>query len=233
MNMVITGASKGLGFATAAQFAGHGYNLVLTSRQSGALQKAVDDLHTRFPHVKIWFKDFDLAKSAQAKAFGQWVLDLDISIDVLLNNAGIFIPGNISEEADGALEDMINVNLYSAYHVTRTLVPKMMKQGSGHIFNMCSIASLKAYPNGGSYSISKFALAGFSHNLRHELKPHHIKVTAVYPGAVYTDSWAGSGIDPKRIMEADDVAQLIYAAAMLSPQATVEEILLRPQLGDI
>lgn len=109
----------------------------------------------------------------------------------------------------------------------------MIKQKSGHIFNMCSIASLQAYNNGGAYSISKYALAGFSRNLREEMKPHGIKVTAIYPGAAYTDSWAGSGVDPKRIMEAKDIATMVYAAAQLSPQACVEDIILRPQLGDL
>jgi short-subunit dehydrogenase len=98
---------------------------------------------------------------------------------------------------------------------------------------MCSIASLQAYANGASYSISKFALAGFSKNLREELKPHNIKVTAVYPGAVYTDSWSGSGVDPNRIMQSRDVAELIFTVSKLSPQACVEEIVLRPQLGDL
>lgn len=73
----------------------------------------------------------------------------------------------------------------------------------------------------------------FSANLREELKPHQIKVTSVYPGATYTDSWAGSGVAPDRIMEAADVAEMVYTASRLSPQATVEEILLRPQLGDL
>ncbi|MBS1565162.1 MAG: SDR family oxidoreductase, partial [Bacteroidetes bacterium] len=134
---------------------------------------------------------------------------------------------------DNALEEMIQTNLYSAYHLTRALLPSMMDRKSGHIFNMCSIASLKAYPNGGAYSISKFALLGFSKNLREELKPWGIKVTAVLPGAAYTDSWAASGIDPKRIMEAADIAQMVFAAAHLSPQACVEDIILRPQLGDV
>jgi len=125
------------------------------------------------------------------------------------------------------------VNLYSAYHLTRTLLPAMIARKAGHIFNMCSVASLKAYPNGGAYSISKFALAGFSANLREEMKAFGIKVTTVYPGAAYTDSWAGSGVDPQRIMEAGDIADMILAAARLSPQATVEEIILRPQLGDL
>jgi short-subunit dehydrogenase len=125
------------------------------------------------------------------------------------------------------------VNLFSAYHVTRSVINQMIAQKSGHIFNMCSIASLKAYPNGGAYSISKYALAGFSTNLREEMKPHGIKVTAVYPGAAYTDSWVGSGVDPKRIMEAQDIALMVYTATHLSPQACVEEIILRPQLGDL
>ena len=131
------------------------------------------------------------------------------------------------------MEKMIEVNLYSAYHLTRTLLPVMIQRRSGHIFNICSIASLQAYPNGGAYSISKFALAGFSRNLREEMKPHGIKVTTVYPGAAYTDSWAGSGVDPRRIMEAADIAAMVYAASRLSPQATVEDIILRPQLGDL
>jgi NADP-dependent 3-hydroxy acid dehydrogenase YdfG len=123
--------------------------------------------------------------------------------------------------------------LYSAYHLTRIIVPVMIEKRSGHIFNMSSIAGLKAYPAGGSYSISKFALRGFSVNLRDELKPYNIKVTTVFPGAAYTDSWASSGIDKKRFMESEDIAKMIYAASQLSPQACVEDIILRPQLGDI
>jgi short-subunit dehydrogenase len=109
----------------------------------------------------------------------------------------------------------------------------MMKKKNGHIFNICSIAALKAYPNGGSYSISKYALMGFSKNLREEMKPFNIKVTTVYPGAVYTASWEESGIDPKRIMETTDIADSIYTISKLSPQACVEDIVLRPQLGDL
>jgi NADP-dependent 3-hydroxy acid dehydrogenase YdfG len=155
------------------------------------------------------------------------------NIDILVNNAGSFIPGSVHNEQEGALEQMITVNLYSAYNLTRMLLPRMMEHKKGHVFNMCSIASMKAYNNGGAYSISKFALLGFSKNLREEMKPHNIKVTAVLPGAAYTDSWASSGIDPQRIMESNDIAQLIYACAHLSPQACVEEILVRPQLGDV
>ena len=127
----------------------------------------------------------------------------------------------------------MEVNLYSAYHLTRVLLPKMMATKAGHIFTLCSIASLAAYPNGGSYSISKFALLGLTKNLRRELQPYGIKVTAIIPGAAYTDSWKESGVSEERLMEADDIAKTIYHATLLSPQAVVEEIILRPQLGDL
>lgn len=233
MNIIITGASKGLGKAIAEKFAANNHNLFICSRNEVALYKTMEELQTKFPTIIIKAKSFDVSIKEQAKAFGEWILSLKISIDVLINNAGSFLPGNINDEAEDTLEKMIAVNLYSAYHLTKSLLPKMMEQKSGHIFNMCSVASLQAYTNGGSYSISKFALAGFSKNLREEMKPHGIKVTSVFPGAVYTDSWNGSGIDPKRIMEATDVAEMIFAASQLSAQATVEDIIIRPQLGDL
>ena len=125
------------------------------------------------------------------------------------------------------------VNVYSAYHLTRAVLPTMIAAKTGHIFNICSIASLNAYANGGSYSITKFALLGFSKNLREELKPHGIKVTAASPGATLSASWDGFEIDPKRIMEAADIAKMVFAVSQLSPQAVVEDIVMRPQLGDL
>ncbi len=230
MNIIVTGASRGIGKAIAERFAIKGNTLILTARNETLLRNNAAGLETS--GASVHFYAADLAIQPEAEAFGKWCLQQCIP-DILVNNAGNFLPGSIHDEAAGTLETMINVNLYGAYHLTRALLPSMMKKKSGHIFNMCSIAALKAYENGGSYSISKFALSGFSKNLREELKSYNIKVTAVYPGAVYTDSWAGSGIDPRRIMEAKDIAEMVYAAAQLSPQACVEEIVLRPQLGDL
>lgn len=233
MNVVITGASRGIGRAVAEIFASHGHDLFLCSKNEAGLMEAVEELKMQFPNVSILAQAFDLGKKQQAQLFGQWLTTQASMIDVLVNNVGTYVPGNISDEPDGALEQMLEVNLLSAYHTTRALLSKMIKDKNGHIFTICSIASLNAYPNGGAYSISKYALLGFTKNLRHELKPHNIKVTAVIPGAVYTDSWKGSGVPETRIMEARDIATMIYTASCLSPQATVEEIVIRPQLGDL
>jgi short-subunit dehydrogenase len=233
MNVVITGASRGLGLALAERFASGGHNLYLTAHYMPGLDRVSRDLVSRNPALEIQARAFDLSKDWEAQACGKWIVDQGFFLDVLINNAGQFLPGSIYQEAAGTLQTLLNVNLFSAYHLTRSLLPKMVEQKRGHIFNLCSIASLQAYPGGGSYSISKFALAGFSKNLREEMRPHGVKVTAVFPGAVYTDSWADSGVSPDRIMAPSDVADMIYAASQLSARATVEDIVLRPQQGDI
>ena len=233
MNAVITGASRGIGKAVAEIFATHGYDLYLSSQNEGRLLQTIETLKTRFPNITIDGKAFDLGKKQQAQLFGQWINNTVDTIDVLVNNAGTFVPGNVSDEPDGALETMLDVNLSSAYHLTRTVLPKMMAARTGHIFTMCSIASLAAYSNGGAYSISKFALLGFTKNLRKELYEYGIKVTAVIPGAINTDSWKEAGISEQRIMRTDDIAKIIFTATQLSPAAVMEEIIIRPQMGDL
>ena len=232
MNVVITGASKGIGKAIAEQFARSGADLFLCSRQMDKTLHWQQDLMEQY-NTSIISHNADLGVAEEVKNLGKKVLEAFSKVDILVNNAGVFEPGTVHQEPEGQLEKMLNVNLFSAYHLTRILAPVMINNKSGHIFNICSVAALQAYPNGGSYSISKWALLGFSRNLREEMKPHGIKVTAVHPGATLTGSWEGFKIDPSRIMEADDIAAMVFAASNLSPQACVEDILMRPQLGDL
>ncbi len=235
MNIVITGASKGLGKAIAEIFAHdkQGHSFFLCARNQVELEMAGKELQGRFPRVNMYTKTCDVGDKIAVREFAKWILRQTDKVDILVNNAGTFIPGSVHNEEEGMLEKTIDVNLYGAYNLTRLLLPGMVEARSGHIFNICSIAALDAYDNGGSYSISKYALYGFSKNLRKEMMPHGIKVTHVLPGAAFTDSWSGSGIDPKRIMETADIAKMVYAAAHLSLQACVEEIVIRPQLGDL
>jgi short-subunit dehydrogenase len=232
MNVVITGASKGIGKALVEQFARQGADLFLCSRHMDQTIHWQQDLMEKY-NSSIMSYNADLGIEGEVKSFGKKVLEAFDKVDILINNAGLFEPGSVHQEPEGQLERMMRVNMYSAYHLTRALVPNMIAQKSGHIFNICSVAALQAYHNGGSYSISKWAMLGFSRNLREELKKHGIKVTAVHPGATLTGSWEGFDIDPSRIMEADDIASMVLAACGLSLQACVEEILIRPQLGDL
>jgi short-subunit dehydrogenase len=232
MNIIITGATKGIGFAIAEKFASEGFDLIVCARSTDELKNMADEFIDKYA-VDVKWRAVDMSVKTEVQQLGNWVIEQGIVPDVIVNNAGNFIPGSVHSEEENVLEQMIAVNLYSAYHFTRTVLPIMIEAKKGHIFNMCSIASLHAYANGGSYSISKFALLGFSKNLREEMKPHGIKVTAVCPGATMSNSWDGVGIDPNRIMEAKDIAEMIFAASKLSPMAVVEDIILRPQLGDL
>lgn len=233
MNVVITGASKGIGKAIAEKFAANGYSLYLCARNEDLLESFCRSLMDKYPAISASFVGCDVSQKSDVKKFADWVLQEGKSVDVLVNNAGSFEPGHVHEEKDGVLERLMETNLYSAYYLSRYLLPQMMKRRQGHIFNICSIASLQAYHQGGSYSITKYALAGLSANLRHEMKNYGVKVTAVFPGAAYTDSWSSSGLDESRFMTAGDIAEIIFTSARLSPQACVEEILIRPQLGDL
>ena len=232
MNIVITGGSKGMGKAMAEKFASEGNKIIICSRNEKELSATANELNEKFVNSVTYFSA-DLTKKNQVQKFATFILEKKIPVDILINNAGSFIPGSVYNEEEGTLEKMIATNLYSAYHLTRALLPSMMKRKQGHIINISSIAALKAYSNGGSYSISKFAMMGFSKNLREEMKPFNIKVTTVYPGAVYTSSWEGANIPASRIMEVNDIAETVYTCTILSPQACVEDIIIRPLPGDL
>lgn len=228
---VVTGASQGIGQAIAEMLLSKGFSVAVCARSEVKLAAAVASWKQQFPNAEIVAVNADLGSKVGTDALAAEVKKSFPKVDLLVNNAGTYQPGNVSDEPDGQLERMIQVNLYSAYNLTRALLP-MMGSG-GHIFNMCSVASLKAYPGGGSYSISKYALLGFTDNLREELREPGIKVTAICPGAVWSPSWEGSGVSPERIMEANDVAETIWSAYNLSPRAVSETIVMRPVKGDL
>jgi short-subunit dehydrogenase len=232
MNAVITGGTKGLGRAIADLLASKGINLFVCSRNESYLEEMKYTIEKN-NNSKVQTTVVDMSVKAEVQAFAANILKNVEQIDILVNNAGMFIPGALADEEDGALEQMINTNLYSAYYLTRALLPSMMDRRNGHIFNICSVASKIAYPNGGSYSISKFALLGFSKVLREELKDNAIKVTSVLPGATWSNSWTGIDLPRERLMEANDIAIAIWGALQMSTSAVVEEIVLRPQLGDL
>jgi short-subunit dehydrogenase len=191
------------------------------------------ELSAEFKSTSLHTFVADLSDKKQCQDFAGWVLGQTKTIDVLINNAGFFMPGQIQNEEDGVLERQIEANLYSTYHLTRAFLPTLQAQKSGHIFTICSTASITAYTAGGSYCISKFALLGFTKVLREETKLQGIKVTAILPGATLTPAWDGVELPESRFIPADDVATTIYSAYTMNPSTVIEEILIRPQLGDI
>ncbi|MBA3827649.1 MAG: SDR family oxidoreductase [Taibaiella sp.] len=232
-NAIITGATQGIGKAICEKFLSQGFSLAVCARTSTDLDLIKQEWQIKYPSAVIAVYTADLANKEQAIAFGKFAIEQLTTVDILVNNAGSFFPGNLADEPEGHLEHLMEVNVYSAYHITRAVLPIMKIAGAGHIFNMCSVASLHAYPNGGAYSITKYALLGFSDNLRLELMNDNIRVTAISPGATYSRSWQASGLPAERFMQPSDIADMIWAAYNLSASAVVEHIVMRPMLGDL
>ncbi|CAG5009464.1 Sepiapterin reductase [Dyadobacter sp. CECT 9275] len=231
--LVITGGTKGIGRAVIEKFMSEGFDIITCARSDKQLESLRQEMEQRFPGKNLFYQTADLSLRQDQDSFLQFIVSKNQPVAVLVNNTGVFMPGQIHNEAEGVLEKTMETNLYSAYHLTRGVLADMIPNQQGHIFTLCSTASIMAYPNGGSYCISKFALLGMTKVLREELKSYNIRVTAILPGATFTDSWQGTELPEERFMGADDIAESIWSAYRLSPRAVVEEILIRPQLGDL
>ena len=225
---VVTGATQGIGKAVVEKLLAEGYAITICARTLADLEQCKDAWLSAYPEAEIYIVAVDFSNPDDVKLFAEECKRVNSTLDILVNNAGIFYPGDMATEAEGHLEELMQVNLFSAYHLTRVLLPMMKENRRGHIFNLCSVASLAAYPNGGAYSVTKYALLGFSDNLHYELKPFGIKVTSVCPGPTMSRSWEGAGVDEDKILRASDVAEMIWSASQLSPQACVERIDLSP-----
>lgn len=231
-SILVTGGTKGIGRAITERFAREGYDVYTCARNATDLAAMEQEFLEKFPSIRLFTMQADLSKMEDVKAFAEAVKAQSIP-DVLVNNTGVFLPGSIYNEPEGNLELMMQTNLFSAYYLTRAFANEMIARRSGHIFSIGSIAGITAYANGGSYAISKWAMLGFTKCLRQELKDFNIRVTSILPGATYTASWEGVELPLERFMKAEDVAESVWGAFNLSAYSVVEEMIIRPQLGDI
>lgn len=232
MRLVVSGATKGIGRSIAETFAANGFDLAICSRNQAELDQFSSHLEIKFG-IQVLAKATDVSVKNQVIEFADFIKESWNKIDVLVNNAGTYQAGLIHQEDDGVLELMMNTNLHSAYHLSRSIIPLMKTQKSGHIFNITSIAGIQYCENTGAYGISKYAMTGFNNALREELKTFGIKVTSIIPGATKTASWDGEDFDENRLIPANDIASLVWSAYNLSKQTVVEEIVVRPLLGDV
>ena len=233
MRIIVTGATKGIGRAITEIFAAKGFDVAICARDEADVKKLAGQLKNHYPDIEVIAVAADMSVREDIYRFAEAIKERWDSAEVLINNAGVFLPGNVTTEPEGTLEKLIETNLYSAYYMTREVLPLLQANDRGHVFNMASVAGLKAYPNGGSYSISKFAMIGLSKAQREELKEQHIRVTTVMPGAVLTASWEGVDLPKERFIDVEDLAQLIFDTYKLSYRTVVEDLVIRPMLGDI
>ena len=220
---IVSGGTKGIGKAICQILLNKGFKVYTSAR----------NIDPNFTHQRLFQFASDLSTKQGLLDFSKFVTDQEEVIDILINNVGVFIPGKLMDEKEGAFEKQIETNLSSSYHLTRHTIHAIRKSTKPYIFNICSTASITPYLNGGSYCISKYAQFGFTKVLREELKEENIKVSAVLPGATLTNSWAGTDLPKSRFSEPESIAKLIWTAYELSDTTVMEEIVLRPTAGDI
>ncbi len=231
--IVITGASQGIGRAIAKAFASEpDAELALVARNTARLQAVAQECYGRGAK-NVLVQTCDITDNSAVVSAAQAILAKWGGVDVLVNNAGQFRPGTILETSSEMFDQQTRVNLTGAFGVTRAFLASMVRAQHGHIFYMASVASIKAYPSGVAYCAAKHGLLGLARAVREEMKVHGIRVTAVLPGATNTPSWDGANIDESRLMRAEDVAKVVVEVTKLSPVCVAEEIILRPQLGDV
>lgn len=226
MNAIITGATKGIGKAIAVALAKQGYNIIACARNMDELIAFEKEL-SQFG-VSVLTITTDCSIKAEVIDFVEQAMTFAPEIDILVNNVGVFIPGSLLDEEDEVFEVQQQLNINAAYYISKRIGKLMRKQGFGHIFNICSIASKTPVENAGSYSVTKAAMLSLNHVLRGELAPYNVKVTAIMPGSTYTASWDGTTIAKEKFVQPEDIAKAITNVLALSNGANVEELVITP-----
>lgn len=231
--VLITGASQGIGAAIAKVFAQEirGVRLALVARNVKNLQAVAKACVKSGAKAESF--ECDVSNETSVGLMAEAVKRRFGPVDVLINNAGLFAGAPFAEVKVADFDRIVAVNLRSAFLVTQAFLPAMLKRKRGDVFFMSSIAGLGAYPNGAAYCAAKFGVTGLAKVLRAETKDAGVRVCCVHPGATWSPSWSSSGVKPERIMPAEDVARAFLDIYRLGRRTVVEEIVLRPQRGDL
>ena len=223
---VVTGASKGIGFAIASELASMGYSLGLIARSKTNIEKASRDIHKKFPSAKITTGAFDVVNGIKVEKFIKSVCSELGNISVMVNNAGYYQAGTSSMPMN-EIQRSVDVNYLSAVRFVQAVLPSMKKIGGGYIFNIASLCGVEAFADVGNYSASKFALVGYSSALAQELAPMGIKVTALCPSWVNTQNSDDAQIKKEQMIQPDDIALTVRYLLGLGASALVREIVIR------
>ncbi|MFI5155822.1 MAG: SDR family NAD(P)-dependent oxidoreductase [Chitinophagales bacterium] len=232
----VTGASSGFGKACAEKFAANAYDVVITARRQERLNELKKQLEDKYK-VAVLSLCFDVQDRSSVFDTINHLPDEWKNIDVLINNAGLALGRDLFENA--SLEDwetMIDTNVKGLLYVSRAILPFMIARGKGHVINMGSIAGKEVYERGNVYCASKFAVDAISRSMRIDLLRHHIKVTAIHPGAAETEfslvRFKQDADQAKKTYEgfiplsAEDVADVIYYCASLPQHVCINDLVI-------
>lgn len=232
MRVLITGGSRGIGRAIAEELAGAGHNLLLIAKNPDNLQSAAIEIRSKYG-TEVRYFVCDVGNMQNQQALYDFCLENDYLPDVLVLNAGIFLEGSLTNSSNSDFSETLNIDLLAIYNTVKLFIGHLRARQGAKIILIGSTAAYEPYPVGALYGVAKWALRGYAINLRHELMGDKIAVTFLAPGGTLTDLWEGEILSEDRLLEAKDIGKLVVSILNLSDQAVVEELIVRPMLGDI
>jgi short-subunit dehydrogenase len=222
-----------MGRAIATSFAREGINLAICSRNGDDLAAFSAELSAINPGIKVFTSVTDCSIKDQVTAFAAAAETALGFISIIINNVGMYMHSSIMDDGEDAFEKNVNTNLMPAYELYRYFGKKMIAKHEGHIFTICSVASLNPIAEAGTYSVTKYALLGLSKVMRAEMQQHGVKVTAIIPGSTLTDSWKGMEVDKDKMVLPEDIASAVVNIYKMSPGANTDEIIIKPAFGQL
>jgi len=229
----ITGGSSGIGKACVVEFARNGYTVCATSRRTDSLKKIKESLHSE--GIEISIHQCDVSNLEQVTKTRDNIIGTHKRIDCLINSAGV---SSFKTAMDDSFEDIrviIETNLFGSIYTIKSVLPVMKEQGGGTVINILSIVNKKVFTNSSAYAASKQGLQGYTESLREEVRKDKISIVNVYPGATETGIWT-ENVRKKygdRMMQTEEVAKAIVWSFKNEGNLVVEELVLRPQQGDL
>jgi NADP-dependent 3-hydroxy acid dehydrogenase YdfG len=230
---LITGASSGIGAATALAFAQAGIHLALISRSETKLDTIADQASQFGVKAKVF--PIDLADVAQVRSQIEAIATNLPTLDIVVNNAGMGYTGSLMDTSLADWQRVLDLNVTSVFQCIQGVLPKLRSQKRGLVINVASIAAHQAFPDWGAYCVSKFGLSALSKTLAAEERANGIRVTTISPGAVNSSLWdtetVQADFDRSAMLTPEIVAQAILQTVQLPDQAVVEELMLMPNAG--
>lgn len=226
--VAVSGASAGIGLATAEFFAKHGWRVSIAARTEKDLAQIHERWAASYPKQELLTYVADLTNAAETKQWAAAIEQKFGQLDVLVHNLGHFQPGTLLDGPADQLADFFAVNVVSAHQLTRACLPILKQAGKAQMITIGSVATTDWPAPLAAYSLSKYALEGWHREVSKELQTHNIRTTLVRPGATFTRSWDGVEIDPNTLLSAQQVAEQVGRAVLNAEREYLEEITIRP-----
>jgi 3-oxoacyl-[acyl-carrier protein] reductase len=224
---LVTGASRGIGFAVARQLGRMGAKVGICARDTGKLEAAAALLRTY--EIEVVAIAADVARAEDIAVLVARTEKSLGSIEILVNNAGIGYFGPVQEADEKNWDAVLDTNLKSVFLLTKAVAPGMIQRRTGHVINIASLAGKNAFKGGAIYCASKWGLMGFTECMAEDLREYGIRVSAICPGSVATEFGSpASKKDPRKMLQPEDIAHAVEMLVTQAPQSFISEVVMRP-----